>query len=357
MPSNHEKNRACSDSEKGFLRTNLAGSGHTLMEAFANLRESPLVTLTENLNRQLLGARQILDPSEGEGHWDFYQLGDSVYVVVCEFVYLHSHSERIPGEGLLEFHISLSGSRDLELSQPEPLHLDGPSLLIWNQPEGFDSEVSTAPGDHEKALSLYCKPSFIRDNIIVDSSRIPALLKGLLSDDQQSINFCKVPLSIDIVNTANSLYEIDHQEPLGLLLMEAKVLELLYLILTSFDNLAQGEDESYSGNDLQSFREAHQIISEQHCPPPTITQIAGMVGINKSKLTQGFKSVFGLTLFEFATQCRMQTALKLLQESDKQVGLISDMLGYEHQTTFTAAFKKYFDFLPKDARKLKKPPV
>jgi len=295
-----------------------------------------------------------LDPSEGEGHWDFYQLGDDIYVVVCEFTYLQSHSERIPGEGLLEFHISLSGSLDLELNRPEPLHVDGPSLLIWNQPEGFDSEVSCAQGAHEKAMSLYCKPSFIRESIIVDSSNTPELLNRLLSDDQESISFSKVPLSLNIVNAANALYEIEHLQPLGLLLMEAKVLELLYLILTNFDNLSHGEDESYSSSDLQSFRNAHHLIAEQHCPPPTIAQIANEVGINKSKLTQGFKSVFGLTLFEFATECRMQTALKLLQESDEQVGLISEQLGYGHQTTFSAAFKNHFGFLPKDARKFKK---
>lgn len=350
-----KQNESGKSSDKGFLRTTLAGEGHTLTEAFSKLRESPLVTsVVEHPGRKLLGARMLLDPSEGSGYWDFYQLGNDVYIVLCEFVYNQSHEEGIPGEGLLEFHIKLSGSLSLELSRSAPLQVDGPSLLIWNQPEGYDSSVSKDQGAYDKSLSLYCNPSFLLSDIIFDQSKIPSQLVILTDSADQGINYCKVPLSLEIVEAAEKLFEVPHDDPFSLIYVESKVLELFYLIITSLDSLSSQADESYSTDELQRFHQAQQILLENYCPPATISQIARQIGIGESKLRQGFKSVFGMTIFEYGTQCRMQHALKLLQETDKQLGYISESLGYEHQTTFTAAFKRYFGFLPKDVRKFQK---
>src|SRR5690242_20050606 len=73
---------------EGLWRTVLAGPGHTLKEAFANLERSPQVErLVRHAQRDLLGARVTLTPEEGEGYWELTRIRDDFYVIIMNFLY------------------------------------------------------------------------------------------------------------------------------------------------------------------------------------------------------------------------------------------------------------------------------
>jgi AraC family transcriptional regulator, transcriptional activator of the genes for pyochelin and ferripyochelin receptors len=52
----------------------------------------------------------------------------------------------------------------------------------------------------------------------------------------------------------------------------------------------------------------------------------------------------------------MQVALKLLQTTELPIGQIAERVGYGEPTNFTAAFRKHFVFLPREARVQTRPP-
>jgi AraC-like DNA-binding protein len=138
-----------------------------------------------------------------------------------------------------------------------------------------------------------------------------------------------------------------------LLYAEAKVLELL---CHCADDLVAHPDvapvmDMFTERELHMFEEARRILSSHFSPTPTISYLARAVGTNTSKLKRGFKLIYGTTIFELGHQYRMKRALELLATERLSVGTVAEMIGYQYQASFASAFKDYYGFLPKDARK------
>lgn len=341
--------------DKGLFRTLLAGAGESLDAAFRNLKSSPQVShIFEHRKRGMLGARVNLTEEEGSGHWDLFRFNDGLYVAIADYIHIEQRFESPSGDDLLEFYIKLKGHLTLSASRMEPIEVDGPSLLVWNEPPAGYNEW-TGPNNEEKAVSIYCQPSFIIDGLLEDPEIIPSQLAKFVLNASDSVNYCQLPLTPEIAEAASAMVDsFDHYKgPLWLVHTEAKTLELLCMIVAAFDKLSTGADTTYSATELEQFRQARDIIASEFNPPPTIKQIARRVGTNQTKLKHGFKVLLGATISEYRHRCRMQMAANLLKEGELSISMIAETVGYQHQATLTNAFKAYFGLMPKDYRKLR----
>ncbi len=339
---------------KGLHRALLAGEGFSLVDAFKQIKDSSeLSFLTEHGNKGWFGARLEVNELEGSGHWQFCQFGDDFYVVISNLLYAEPRYERLPGDGLLEFHIKLSGHLTMMISRTDLIEVDGPSLLVWAQPEGLECDEVVEPL-HERSVTIYFKPDYILNNFVASREQIPTYLARFLLNQADSINYCQLPISSGILDIASSLVNpADHCG--GLLWLNrihAKGEMLICDILAAFDQLASSEHESFNKSEIQQLREAKRILSEKLNPPPTIKHIAKLVGTNETKLKYGFKSLFGETIFEHRHRRRMKKAMQLIGEGIP-IGLVSEQVGYQHQTSFTSAFRSYYGVSPKDCRKMR----
>ena len=342
--------------DNGFLRSMLGGQGSSLSDAFVNLRSSPRVSWrAEFPDRGLFGARVVLDRFEGEGWLDFLEIRDSVYVVVENATFAERRTEFVPGDGLLSFHVRLAGEFTLSLGQGALLQILGPSLLVWFQPNGHDASEWLTPGRPEKTVTVYCAPDFIRSGLMADGIAVPKHIQTFLDPAADSIRFCQLPVTSEIMEVVENLIGGHGEGRLKLIHMEAKALELFCLILTAFDRLSEAFEEQFSGDDLRRIRKAREILATRFQPVPTIRKLARELGINESKLKRGFKTLFGKTIFEFGHESRMQHAMRLLRDQHVRIGLVAEAVGYTHQTTFASAFKKHFGYRPKEIRRLPVP--
>jgi len=342
--------------DKGLFRSLLAG-GNSLRESFESLKKSQNVArLVEHPERKLLGAVVDLDPQEGQGHWSFFQINPDIFVVVADFTYIDPRLETVAGEGLLELHIKLSGHLNFSAKRNELVEVDGPSLLVLNQPEGVELDEWTDSNREEKSVTIYCRASYLRENLIGSATEIPEALERFIGGDRATINYCQFPITPDVLQAASDLGSADDrfEGHYWLMYVEAKTLELLTIILTAFDKLTDTADVSYSQYELDLFDQAKAIVESEFDPVPTIRQMARRLGLNETKLKSGFKALFGMTIFEYRHKIRMHMAKDLLDDNEIQVSLVAERVGYQHQTTFTTAFKTYFGINPKDYRKLKK---
>jgi len=83
----------------------------------------------------------------------------------------------------------------------------------------------------------------------------------------------------------------------------------------------------------------------------TIAEISEYALINTSKLRTGFKKLFGLGLFNYLKEQRLQKGKYLLENSEKSLTEISQLLGYKYDFNFNTAFKKRFGRPPGSYRK------
>jgi AraC-like DNA-binding protein len=82
----------------------------------------------------------------------------------------------------------------------------------------------------------------------------------------------------------------------------------------------------------------------------TIPGLCAQFRMNRKKLHYGFKRLCGVSIHEFQTELRMQSALALLRSSRLPIAQIAERCGFSEPTNFTAAFKKHFAVLPRHVR-------
>ncbi|MNK32332.1 Regulatory protein PchR [compost metagenome] len=130
------------------------------------------------------------------------------------------------------------------------------------------------------------------------------------------------------------------------LFLEAKMTELFLLQLEQHQKLSSGKHLAIKQTDKGKIQDAKQLIVEHLDEFITISRLAEMVGINQRKLMQGFKEIFGYTIYQYISELKMETARDLLINSDKNVNEIAYHIGYQNTQHFISAFKKRFEISP-----------
>ena len=95
------------------------------------------------------------------------------------------------------------------------------------------------------------------------------------------------------------------------------------------------------------IRKAKDIILSRMSEPPTLQELADMVGISLKKLKEGFKEIYGDTVFGFLLDYKLEYARQLLDSGSFNVNEVGLKIGYSTSSHFIAAFKKKFGVTPK----------
>ncbi len=132
------------------------------------------------------------------------------------------------------------------------------------------------------------------------------------------------------------------------LYFESKALELVALKLAELEQGHRVPDSNR--RDLDRAREAYHILLSDLDHPPSLIDLSRRVGINRNKLNQEFKALYGDTVFNVLRNARLSEAWSLLKQSDKSLSEIAFSVGYNNQSNFTTAFRKEFGKTPKEVR-------
>jgi AraC family transcriptional regulator, transcriptional activator of the genes for pyochelin and ferripyochelin receptors len=100
--------------------------------------------------------------------------------------------------------------------------------------------------------------------------------------------------------------------------------------------------------------QARTILQTQLQQPPGLGDLARQVGLNEFYLQEGFKQIFGTTVFRYLLDYRLELAKLYLQNSDGRIEDIAKTVGITNRSYFAAAFRKKFGVNPKTYRHLKK---
>lgn len=129
---------------------------------------------------------------------------------------------------------------------------------------------------------------------------------------------------------------------------KAKVYELLSLL---FNKPEGTTDESCpfktDEEETMKIKQAKDILLKNMEEPPTLQELADEIGLNIKKLKQGFKQVYGDTVYGFLFDYKMEYARKLLDSGTYNVNEVGNRIGYSTASHFIAAFKKKFGTTPK----------
>jgi AraC-like DNA-binding protein len=100
-------------------------------------------------------------------------------------------------------------------------------------------------------------------------------------------------------------------------------------------------------NNIKKIKLAKEIMISRMIEPPTLTELSNEVDISLKKLKQGFKQVYGSSVYSFLLDYKMQTSKRLLSSGSYNVNEVALKVGYSTATHFINAFKKKFGTTPK----------
>ena len=182
---------------------------------------------------------------------------------------------------------------------------------------------------------------------------------GLFSEDADHIHF------LSPENNTKKYYDTRNITPaMSVVLsqiLEAKIHESIkplyfkgkvYELLSLFFNKNEDTDVEQcpflvDEENVRKIRKAKEIILNQMTEPPTLQGLASEIGLNVKKLKEGFKQIYGDTVFGYLLDFKMNEARSMLDTKQYNVNEISIKLGYSTSSHFISAFKKKFGTTPK----------
>ena len=104
--------------------------------------------------------------------------------------------------------------------------------------------------------------------------------------------------------------------------------------------------------DIECLNRAKDLIHKDPSRHYTINEMAKLIGFSPSKLKTGFKKLFGMGLYKYLHEQRMQKGKYLLENTEKTLKEISRTLGYKYPNNFSTSFKRQFSKSPTAFRKI-----
>jgi AraC-like DNA-binding protein len=100
-------------------------------------------------------------------------------------------------------------------------------------------------------------------------------------------------------------------------------------------------------DDIYTMLQIERILIEDFAAKPkSIDMLSRKAAMSSTKLKKMFKTVFGLPVYEYYQQKRMNRASELLSTGKYSIKQVSELVGYSNISNFATAFKKQMKIAP-----------
>jgi AraC family transcriptional activator of pyochelin receptor len=131
------------------------------------------------------------------------------------------------------------------------------------------------------------------------------------------------------------------------LFLKSQVNELLSHF---FAFLASDNKEQLSNEDRSKLFKAKEIMEKNISSPPSLSELSKLIGLNNNKLKKNFKELFGVPVFKFLQEERLNKAYEMLSTSNESVQEVAWYVGYDSLSSFSNAFVGKFGVRPSEIK-------
>ena len=286
---------------------------------------------------------------------DYYELLIGDYTICKDFSLSFDHNEEIIRLGIV-----YKGETEFKLAD-NTVSSFSPSSFFVNE-KGLRGKQSWKKGQHFHGAEITIHKKYF-DEVIIPN------FANTLNFDNLITNYTYNYLPLDVTSIINNLSSLAQKEQLLPLYLESKILESIALIeneLKKSDNVFTNQFNygdvkignnryvTLTSSDMHAIQKAHDILTDDPCNPPTISNLSKIVYLNEQKLKAGFLAKYHMTIGQYSSSIRMSLAENLLCTTELSVEEISKKLGYHHSGNFVKAFKKAHGKTPLAFRKNRK---
>lgn len=209
--------------------------------------------------------------------------------------------------------------------------------------------IRKAAGHAARVLHILITPDTLASMYESDMDDLPVqlqqLCEGRLSGEFRLLG----KMSPAVKSVA---HQVANGAPQGVnrrLYLEGRTLELIALqvALLKAGDQSNSYDQSLSPMERDKIIHIGEQLLQHQDSPPSLQTLAKQANLSINKLERGFRKVYGMPVFAFIRESKMQKARLLFLETSMNVSEVAWEVGYVNVSHFGAAFKKRFGILPK----------
>lgn len=289
----------------------------------------------------------------GQGSCEMFRLIPDVTLYAGSFICPPDEDALVTtDEPWLMLRASLACNVTYQSPQIGELAFRHPGVVVTWIPAGYEMQVTIGTG-RQQTLNLVCRGRGFSELSHLSIEDLPDVMRPAISGSDRGGIFASLPLDPRTASIITDVIASPMEGEMRRLHARGKVSELIAWTLSNLERISHPRDSRMRvrRRDLQLVRQAHEELIKTYARPPTIEALARHVGLNEQKLKWLFREVFGMTIHEFCMERRMQEAQRLLLEGEHNISQIAQHVGYEHQSSFSIAFKEHCGVAPREFRK------
>jgi AraC-like DNA-binding protein len=298
--------------------------------------------------------RHCLHPAEGQGYWDFYRPWTGLMLSVTDAAYRDDTWVNVEGTAYFKIRILVSGALRARSGE---IIAKAPEALLYVSPGSSREGYYIVSGEPLRMIVLHCRPQLLTDVLGLNAKDIPSPLSSLFAPDRPTTRRRLTP-SPEVIQVARRIMESRHRLSLALRDRYLKTLsvELLLQVLGTLERRTLVQpDASISSRDATRIYQARDYLAQHYVDPPSIMELARRIGLNRTKLKEGFRRILGFTIYDYILRLRLERAAEMLVTGDYDIAQVAYAVGYEYPANFTAAFKRHFGRLPREWKRRQVP--
>lgn len=198
-----------------------------------------------------------------------------------------------------------------------------------------------------QSISIFSKLNKLQNLPKEEQEIFTDFLPELLSS---KADFVEGPRFYMTPNMQNAVYKIlttNYKGNTRRMFLKSQITELLSHF---FAFLASDKKESVSNRDKEKLFKAKEIIANNISSPPSLSELSKLIGLNNNKLKRNFKELFGIPVFKFLQEERLNKAYEMLSTTNETVQEVAWFVGYESLSSFSNAFQNKFGVRPNEIR-------
>jgi AraC family transcriptional regulator, transcriptional activator of the genes for pyochelin and ferripyochelin receptors len=256
------------------------------------------------------------------------------------------------------FHVLASGHWELKspyrsMAQSELIRSNGFSSVIFYPV--MEGKMFLPVDRRQFHLSIYLRPSMLHTYLGGCLGHLPKALIDISQGSAETGFAHESPFSQIMSLSIQHLLDCPYTGPMKALYMENKAVELIVhkLAQTLYSDDRTDTPRKMALFEVDRIHRARDILCRDLESPPRLSDLAHMVGTNHSRLNQGFRELYGTTVFGYLRRKRLVEARRLIEIEDASVTEAAFSVGYNSISSFSKAFSEYFGKRPMRFRKKK----
>ena len=246
---------------------------------------------------------------------------------------------------LIKLQFELAGQSDFEGDNQEQIRIPSNHYqFIYNESTHGFLHYAT----DRKVLDIHLKYAYLQDLLISQGFSKDAV-QALINKSNTTL--FKSPLIINANQELliQQLTAHKYKSNFAFDFLRCKANELILSAFIGANDVLQ--QSNWNNQDIAILNAIRNYLKNHYQQEFHLQDLVKMFGINEYKLKNGFKALFGDTVFAYIRKLRLQAAHQMLLESPLEIKEIAYLTGFKYSHHFTKVYFDHFNKLPKESRK------